>query len=166
MNDKRKLLFEAKEIINRHKNFSPSFLSRKLHIGYASALKIIKILEKEYLEKIKINLSYEDLCLISSTTTKNCLFFFDRMNNKKCTKLVNKILENFIETNNLNDKLCGAVCIFEVHNTLEFDEISNIINILCEVLHHDSCIIFDTKINDQFNIDEMQFSMIISYKNL
>jgi len=41
MDDKRKLLFEAKKIVYRHKNFSVSFLQRKLGIGYNNASQIM-----------------------------------------------------------------------------------------------------------------------------
>ena len=53
MNEKRKLLLEAKKLVYRHKNFSPSFLSRKLQIGYESASKIIKLLLGQKKQKKK-----------------------------------------------------------------------------------------------------------------
>jgi DNA segregation ATPase FtsK/SpoIIIE-like protein len=53
MNEKRKLLLEAKKLVYRHKNFSPAFVSRKLQIGYESASKIIKLILGQKKQKKK-----------------------------------------------------------------------------------------------------------------
>ena len=47
MNEKRKMLFEAKKIVHRHKNFSISFLQRKMKIGYNKASVLMEKIKKE-----------------------------------------------------------------------------------------------------------------------
>ena len=53
MNDKRKLLLEAKKLVYRHKNFSPALVSRKLQIGYESVSKIIKLILRQKKQRFR-----------------------------------------------------------------------------------------------------------------
>lgn len=47
------LLDKAQEIVKQNKNFSPSFLQRKLEIGYNQARCLIKIIKGPYELRLK-----------------------------------------------------------------------------------------------------------------
>lgn len=53
-----KLLEEAWKIVKQHKNFSPSFLQRKLSIGYNKARDMIEILREPYVLSLALKSKY------------------------------------------------------------------------------------------------------------
>ncbi|CAA6811614.1 MAG: Unknown protein [uncultured Sulfurovum sp.] len=189
------LLKEAQEIMTETGNFYPAFVSRKLHIGYPKALKIMNLLEKEiiqllkqvqqstirnktFLQKIEDKdmhytysrwhrkFDYENLSFVLGQTTKSRLFIFDKMDSTKSTNLVRYVFEDFTKTYNVNDKRCGIACIFEVHGSYPLNKIAHITQLLSAGLYNDDNFLLEININDNFHRDDIQFSMIASYINL
>lgn len=156
----QQLLNKAKQIVLKHNNYSPSFLQRKLQVGYGLATNLIDAIQKPDKKRVRdIDALEEDLAVANCNTIMRpegyIVGYFG-------STLVRNIIEEV--KGKLGDNLLvakGMHITFYLNEDMSISLLNNAWIKIEELVNEDTKIVFEFEINNEISDDKIVYEVLL-----